>query len=177
MKKLIIATALCMVASLAAANGPGGHGGPGDFGGPHGDHGPGPGLIVGSDGTAYIVEPSASTSGSDDIVAISTSGAVAWRKTVANAGRLELSGANLISVAVTRATTTTAASSTITAYAAASGAQAWTLTLDGIVVELRPFSGGTYAIVITPPATAGGSETRQLVGISAAGTVLFKTTI
>ncbi|HKO01914.1 MAG TPA: hypothetical protein VJ032_09495 [Thermoanaerobaculia bacterium] len=176
MKKTVIAVLLCMVAAIAGANGPGaGHGGPGEMGG---DHGPGGELIVGTDGTVYIFSETVSgTTISSQVEAISSTGAVLWKATPSTRGHFVLSGTNLISVATTQATTTTAASSTLTALSASSGTQAWTLTIDGIVTDLHPYSGGTYAIVVTPATTTGGTATRQLVAISNAGVVLWKTTL
>jgi outer membrane protein assembly factor BamB len=174
MKKLIIAVTLCMVAAIAGANGPGdargGPGGPGE--------GRGGDLIVGTDGTVYIfTETVSGTTITTTLKAVSSTGAVLWTATPATRARFILSGANLISVATTQATTTTAASSTLTALSASTGTQAWTLTIDGIVTDLHPYSGGTYAIVVTPSATAGTAATRQLVAISNAGVVLWKTTL
>jgi outer membrane protein assembly factor BamB len=177
MKKFIIAVTLCMVAAIAGANGPGdargGSGGPGDLG-----HGGGGELIVGTDGTVYIFTESVSgTTITTTLKAVSSTGTVLWTATPATRARFVLSGANLISVATTQATTTTAASSTLTALSASTGTQAWTLTIDGVVTDLHPYSGGTYAIVVTPSATAGTAATRQLVAISNAGVVLWKTTL
>jgi hypothetical protein len=165
MKKLSMAIAVMMFAALAFANGPdhgGGHGGfPSDFGEPGG-------LAVDSNGTIYLtVETAAGTSSTAPtfaIKAISSTGTTLW-------------SSNLIGVSVTRPTSTTAASSTITALSTATGTQAWTLTVDGIVTDIHPFSGGFYAVVVVPPATTGGTATRSLEAISNAGTVLWKVSL
>ena len=51
------------------------------------------------------------------------------------------------------------------------GAAAWTLAITGRVENLTPFSGGTYAVVIIPATTTGGTATRNLVAISSAGVI------
>jgi hypothetical protein len=167
-----------MVAAIAVAHdgGQGGRGGPG--GGDFGIHGAEGGeLLIGSDGTAFLVsetQATSTTAGSTSVTAVSPTGAKLWSATIgAGRGRLVLSGNNLISVSVTQATTTTAASTTLTALSTATGTQAWTLTLDGVATDLRPFSGGTYAIVVKPAATSGGTATRSLVAISGSGVVLW----
>ena len=178
MKKLSMAIAVMMFAALAFANGPehgGGPGGPGDFGG-----GPG-GLTVDSNGTIYLtVETAAGTSTTAPafaIKAIGSAGATLWTSANFSGEHFELVNSNLIGVSVTRATSTTAASSTITALSTATGTQAWTLAVDGIVTDIHPFSGGFYAVVVTPAATSGASATRTLEAISNSGTVLWKVTL
>ncbi len=177
MKKALITTAaLLMVSSLAFANG-GGHGGPGgpgDFGGP------GENLLVGSDGTVYLtrtVVDTATRTSTTTVTAVRSTGTTAWTATLSNGERsLVLSGSNLLSVSSTSASDGTV-SSTITALSTASGAVAWTLNIAGRVTGLEPFSGGTYAIVVTPATTTGGSATRQLEAISNDGKVLWTVTV
>ena len=179
MKRIIVAVALTAVAAVAAAN-PGPPSGGGDRGGPGGPPPDGGGMIIGSDGTVYLTGDVQNSSNVDveKVTAISTSGSVLWTATLpTDADSLVLSGSNLIGVTETRGNSTTAPTSTLTAVATSTGAVAWTLTIDGIVSPLRPFSGGVYAIVVTPPATSGGTVTRQLVAISGAGAVLWKTTL
>src|SRR5258707_12510414 len=129
MKKLSIAVAIMMVAAAAFANGPdrgpGGPGGPGEGGGG--------GVIVDSNGTVYIdVLTAAGTSTTAPtfvLKAISSSGAVVWTSaSMSGEHHFELANWNLISVSTTRATPTTAASSTIPAPSTRPGATAWTLT-------------------------------------------------
>jgi hypothetical protein len=173
MKKTAVALALCLVATIAGANGPG----RGDEHAGGGPGGPGGGLLVAADGTVYVESRVTSgTTMTDHLTAISSTGATLWTVT-APGGHATLSGTNLLFVTHTDATSTTAASSTITALSATSGATAWTLPVAGIVTELRPFSGGTYAIVVTPAATTGGTATRQLIAISNSGAVLWKATL
>ncbi|HEX7421910.1 MAG TPA: hypothetical protein VF505_18640 [Thermoanaerobaculia bacterium] len=176
MKKTLITTiAMLMLASLALANG-GGHGGPG---------GPGPGdfgegnLLVASDGTVFLIRTVVDTgtrTATTTVTAIRSTGATAWTATLANRDRgLVLSGSNLLSVTSSSASDGTV-SSTITALSTSSGAVAWTRTISGRVTELEPFSGGTYAIVVTPATTTGGTPTRQLVAIGNDGSVLWTVT-
>ena len=161
MKKTLITTiAMLMLASLALANG-GGRGGPGgpafgDFGGGN--------LLIASDGTVFltrtVVDTGARTA-TTTVTAIRSTGVTAWTITLANRdGNLVLSGTNLLSLTSTSASEGTV-SSTITALSTASGAVAWTRTINGAVQDLLPFSGGTYAIVVIPATTSGGTATRS----------------
>ncbi len=172
MKKLSMAIAVMMFAALAFANGPDHGGGQGGFPG----GGPG-GFAVDSNGTIYLtVETAAGTSSTAPtfaIKAISSTGTTLWTSASFSGEHFELVNSNLIGVDVTRATSTTAASSTITAISTATGTQAWTLAVNGVVTDVHPFSGGFYAVVVVPPATKGGAETRTLEAISNAGTVLW----
>src|SRR2546423_6243928 len=171
MKKIsVVFLALLMAATVASAQ----HGGgPGPNHGPEGDHGaggPGGHAIVGSDGTIYIssvtVDTTANTA-TQKITAVRPAGTVAWTATLSAAGHVTLSDGNLIVESASRASDGTV-TTTLTAVSAASGATAWTKTITGHV-ELFPFSGGTYAVVVVPPATQGGTATRSLIGISNSG--------
>lgn len=158
---------------MGGSVGYGGMGGSEDFG-----RGGDEGLLFSSDGTVYIVRSMSTTTTAAEMVAISSSGVVVWRSAMTSGrGHLVLSGSNLINVTGNAATTTAAATSTLTAMSAATGTQVWMLTFDGRVGDLRPFSGGTYAVVVAPSATAGTAPSRMLVGISNSGTVLFKVAI
>lgn|SRR5262245_4169382 len=166
MKKIAVAfLALFMMATIASAQHGGGHG-PG--GGPREGFGPGGPALVGSDGTLFIVS---GDDASTTIKAISSTGTVAWTSTVAVEGHVIISDGNLIVESDARASDGTV-TTTLTAISAASGATAWTKTINGHV-HLVPFSGGTYAIVTVPPATSGGSATRSVIGISNSGSTLF----
>ena len=174
MKHFLIAVAVAAFATVASANG-GGHG-PGGPGPGVDDHGgPGGGVLVTSDGTV-LVSTATTTSGvtTVSVKAISPAGATLWTATLP-AGALEavVSGNVLITESVTEATSTAAASTTLTAISLATGTTAWTLTVEGRVEELRPFSGGTYAVVITPNATSGATPVRTLKAISPSGTILW----
>jgi hypothetical protein len=108
---------------------------------------------------------------------ITSSGAVAWTITIADRReRLVLSGSNLISVTESTAPDGTV-SSTLTGISTSSEAAAWTRTLTGRVLELEPFSAGTYAIVVAGATTTSGSATRSLVAIGNDGSVLWTATL
>lgn len=172
MKRLLgYALSLMLIAGVASANG-GGHG-PG--GGPGGnDGGPGGGAIVAADGTIFVtrtVTDSGTNSATTTLKAITPSGNVAWTVTLTDRGHLVLSGSNLLSVSESE--TNDVYTSTITARATSTGATAWTATINGRITDLEPFSGGTYAIVVVPPTTSGGTATRSLVAISNSGATLW----
>ena len=175
MKRILVFTfALTLLASVAGAMDHGGMmGGPGV--GPGMGPGDGRDLIVSSNGTVFVtgtvIDTSTRTS-TTTIKAISASGATLWTATVSNGRGLTLSGNNLISISETAASDGTV-SSTLTAVSISSGFTAWTRTLSGRVMSLEPFSGGTYAIVVVPAATSGGSATRSLVAIGNDGSVLW----
>lgn len=167
-RALILTLALTMLAAVGGyAEGHGGDHGPG---GPGGAQFGGP-AIIGSDGTVYVTKASA-TAGSIDIVAIRSTGTTAWTATVADRGRLELSGSNLLVSSETRNSDNTI-TSTITAISTASGTTAWTKTFSGHAEVVGKFSGGTYVSVVVPPATQGGTATRSLVALSDSGAVLW----
>ena len=163
-KKLMLSLLfVTMTAGLAFADG---HGGPGGAGGPgeYGREGGGP-LLVGSDGTVYIVRAAGSSTAAnrvEELVAIRSTGTTAFTVTLpSGAHEVELSGTNLLTVINTTA----------------SGATAWTLNIDGRVTSLEPFSGGTYVVVVKPPTTSGGTANRTLEAVSNSGTVLWSIAI
>jgi hypothetical protein len=178
MKRILIATLITLLtAGAALANGGGGgrgHGGPGGEEG-HAFDG---NTIVAADGTLFVtrrVVDTATDTSTTQLVAITPSGSTAWTITLTDGGRFVLSGSNLLSVSNT--STDTAVTSTITARSTATGATAWTATINGRVTDLEPFSGGTYAIVVVPAATEGGSATRSVVAISNSGATLWTASI
>jgi hypothetical protein len=176
MKKAVVAAfALALAAAVAVANdhhGGMGPGGPG-MGGHDGFGGP---VLVSSSGTAFVESATRDSAGNETVTvtAISPSGTKAWTATLPSGshGRLVLSGSNLITQSETVASDGTV-TTTLTALSTATGSVAWTLTINGRVTELEPFSGGTYAVVIIPPATSGGSATRSLEAIGSSGNVLW----
>jgi hypothetical protein len=172
MKKTAIAVlALLMVATFAVADG---HGGPG-AGGPGGRGPEGGGYLeVASDGTVIITRATASSTAAAplaEVVAI-RNGAIVWTSTLPSLRTdTEISGTQLLEAYDTTATGATTPTTTIRALSLATGAQAWTLNITGRVSDLTPFSGGTYAVVIIPATTTGGTATRNLVAISSTGVV------
>src|SRR5438552_13236847 len=168
MKRILITTfTITLLAAIAGANGPGGHG-------PEG-YGDDAGAIVASNGTIFVTSSTIDTgtrTSTTTIKAINSSGAMLWSASLSNIGRLELSGSNLIATNVTTASDGTV-STTLTAISSSSGSVAWTRNLNGRVTSLEPFSAGTYAIVVVPATTSGGSASRSLVAIGSDGSVLW----
>jgi hypothetical protein len=176
MRKIITAVfAISLVAAAAFAD----HGGPGMGGPGFGPGGPEGGLVVGSDGTVYVPHTTVDTStrtSTTTLTAIGANGATKWTATLTNAGRLVLSGSNLLTVSETRASDGTI-TSTLTAISTATGQTAWTKTINGAVGDLVPFNGGTYAVVVVPATASGGSATRSLVAFDASGNQLWSVTV
>lgn len=174
MKKTGIAVlALLMIATFAVADGHGGPGGP--AGGPGGRGFEGDGhLNVAADGTVIITRAAASSTTATpvaEVVAI-RNGAIAWTSTLPSPhADVEISGTQVLEVYDTTATGATTPATTIRALSLATGAQAWTLNITGRVESLTPYSGGTYAVVIIPATTTGGTATRNLIAISSTGVI------
>jgi hypothetical protein len=176
MKKTGIAVlALLMVATFAVADGHGGPGGPGPAGGPGGRGIEGDGhLTVAADGTVIVRRAAASSTTATpvaEVVAI-RNGAIAWSATLPSPRtEVELSGTQVIEVTDTTASGAATPTTGLTALNVSNGAQAWTLSVNGRVEGLTPYSGGTYAVVIIPATTTGGTATRNLVAISSTGVI------
>ncbi|HEV7571086.1 MAG TPA: hypothetical protein VGQ21_06270 [Thermoanaerobaculia bacterium] len=174
MKKTGIALlALLMIATFAVANEHGGPGGPSAGSGGHGIEGDGH-LNVAADGTVIVRRAAASSTTATpvaEVIAI-RNGAIAWSATLPSPRTaVELSGAQVIEVTDTTASGASTPTTGLTALNVSNGAQAWTLSITGRVEDLTPFSGGTYAVVIIPATTTGGTATRNLVAISSTGVV------
>lgn len=182
-KAVIAAFALLMVATFAVADDHGGpgHGGPGG-GGDHGLPGGfgGGRLEVASDGTVILTRATAGSTASNpsfEIVAV-RNGAVVWTHALSSVRTgIELSGAQVILVTDSTPSGATTPQTTLTALSTSTGAQAWTLNVQGRVSDLTPYSGGTYAIVTVPPTTTGGTATRSLIAISTSGTITSTVTL
>ena len=173
MKKIpFVFLALMMVAAIASAQhggGPGpehGPGGPGEYGGPGG-------AQLGSDGSIYLAKVTETSNDvyTTTITAVRPSGTVGWTATVNARAHVTVSDGNVIAESSVRNSDGTI-TTTLNAFSASTGAAAWTVTLNGHA-QLIPFSGGTYAIVVVPPATSGGTATRSLIAISNSGSTLF----
>jgi hypothetical protein len=174
MKKTGIAVlALLMIATFAVADGHGGPGGPAGGPGGRGIEGDGH-LNVAADGTVIVRRAAASSTTANpvaEVIAI-RNGAIAWSATLASPRtEVELSGSQVIEVTDTTASGASTPTTGLTALNVSNGAQAWTLSINGRVEDLTPFSGGTYAVVIIPATTTGGTATRNLVAISSTGVV------
>lgn len=147
--------------------------------------GMGQSLTIGTDGVAYTLRTSATTttqSSTVEVVAIRPTGTVAWTTEIeGRMTRLELSG-NLVLVASGSGDmgmdgwndTEGDAASRLIALSAASGSVQWQLDLDGHVGALEPFSGGVYALVVRHD---GSNRSilmkRSLAAIDNAGKVLW----
>jgi len=171
MKKTGIAVlTLLMIATFAVAND---HGGPGGGPGGRGIEGDGH-LSVAADGTVIVKRAAASSTTATpvaEVIAI-RNGAIAWSATLPSPRtEVELSGAQVIEVTDTTVSGASTPTTGLTALNVSNGAQAWTLSITGRVEDLTPFSGGTYAVVIIPATTTGGTATRNLVAISSTGVV------
>lgn len=176
MKKTGIAVlALLMAATLAIADGHGGPGGPGG-----GFEGPGGALSVAPDGTVIITRAAANSTHAApvaEVVAV-RNGAIAWTSTLPSVRtEVQLSDSQVLEVYDSTATGATTPTTTLKALAVSSGTQAWTLSITGRVNDLTPFNGGTYAVVVVPAATSGGTATRSIVAISSSGTILWTVAI
>lgn len=172
MKKTgILVLALLMTVTLAVADQ---HGGP-EQGGPGRGPEDGGHLSVAADGTVIVTRAAASSTSTNrvsEVVAI-RNGAIVWSATLPSPRtEVEISGSQVIEVIESTASGVTTPSTTLTALAVSNGAQVWTLNINGRVTDLTPFSGGTYAVVIIPATTTGGTATRNLVAISSSGTIL-----
>lgn len=118
-------------------------------------------LLVAPDGTVITVRTAAAsgtgTTPQQDVVAINTTGGVAWSWHSDKAVQFsELSG-NLVLIAsgfgMQYSTGTTTATSELVALSLASGSVQWHLTLDGFAMEIEPAQNQIYAIVIKPSTT------------------------
>ncbi len=171
-------------AALAQRSGP-----PGAFGmGPGGGRGPGfhgAPVVVAPDGTALYVKSSTTTSGStttrtEELVAINSSGAVAWTWTPTGAIRgFAFSGA-AVAVAVVPQPSSPGASvtSSVVSLVLATGTQAWSASLNGVVGELKATPTGflcTVSTFIAGSGTSRGSVSRALVALDNTGKILWTT--
>ncbi len=123
-------------------------------------------LLVAPDGTVITVRTAAGTgtgtTNQQDIVAINTTGSVAWSWHSDKGMQFtELSG-NLVLVAsgygMQYSNGTTNTSSELVALSLSNGSVQWRLTLDGFAMEIEPAQNQIYAIV-TKPSTTGPTGT------------------
>lgn len=160
----------------AGMSGPGGMGGPG-----------GPGMagdvVVASDGKALLVKRTTTTSGSTtttttQLVAISTAGSVAWTWTPpAEIHDLALPSGLVVVTAVTPGTSSAAGTAQLIGLNLNSGAQAWSLSIDGMIQNLEVTSSGLLGIVSKYVAATGsatqGTVSRSLVSINLSGSIVW----
>lgn len=167
MKKNLIYFAAMMLVTTAAFAGMGGHGTPGRPGNgmPGGNGGMGIGagpagmmdLVVADDGTVLTIkrtpgDPAVPGSGTIELVAIAPTGSVLWSWTTPGAIHvLEVSGTTvLVSTVDANATPgdpAYGANSMLHALALYSGAELWTLEVEGRIHNVEPTANVIYAIV------------------------------
>jgi hypothetical protein len=168
MKKTTVALALMMAATLAVANDHGAPGGPGR-GVERDGH-----LSVAADGTVVVTRAAASSTTANPVAEVLAirNGAIAWSAALPSPhSDVEISGSQVIVVTDTTASGASTPTTGLTARSLSNGTQAWTLSISGRVTDLTPYSGGTYAVVIIPATTTGGTPTRNLVATSTSGTI------
>lgn len=172
-----LSLAAILVAQLATAQmmGGGHHGGSGGSGGTNGGgmNGGGmtgggmtggtfasmmgQGMTVGSDGVVYTLRAttgSGTASPAIALLAVRPSGAIAWSTAVdGRTTRVKLSGDLLLvasgaeDMGMDNGTSSVDHSSELVALSPASGSVQWKLDVDGFVMSLEPFAGGTYVSV------------------------------
>jgi len=157
------------------------------------------GLIVGPDGTAYVVRvsnPTSTQAVAFEVVAVRPSGAIGWTASVdAGMSFIELSGDHLLvttspyGLDSTYGQTPASFSSKVVALSTSSGSIQWTLPIDGIAFDLEAFAGGTYMTVVKvaqSPASGGMHRggtgqvsygTRTLLAIGPDGKVLWSVSL
>lgn len=157
-------------AGTAGPGGPGGPGGAGQF-------------LVAPDGKALLVDRTTTTSGStttttSQLVAISTSGTVAWTWTPpAEIREIALPTGLVVVTAVTPGTSSAASTAQLVALNLGSGAQVWSLPVDGMIHDLEVTSTGLLGIVSKSVAATGtatqGTVSRSLVSINLSGSIVW----
>ncbi len=160
-------------AGMSGAGGMGGPGGPGMAGE----------VVVASDGKALLVKRTPTASGSTtttttQLVAISTAGTVAWTWTPpAEIRDLALPTGLVVVTAVTPGTSTAAPAAQLVALNLASGSQAWSLPVDGMIQNLEVTSTGLLGIVSKYVAATGtatqGTVSRSLVSVNLSGSIFW----
>lgn len=175
--------------ALAALSGPAlaqmggmGHRGGGNGVGPDMARGDGR-VLVAPDGKAILVKRTTTSSGSTttttvELVAVGTSGTVAWTFTPpADIGQIALPSGLVVLNAVTPGSSAASATSQLVALNLSSGAHAWSLAVDGMVHDLQVTPTGLLGVVSKYAATTGtatqGAVSRSLVSISLSGSVAW----
>ncbi len=135
-------------------------------------------LLVAPDGTVVTVRSTApvapATSPTQDVVAITPNGSVAWTwRSDKTLQFTELEG-NMVLVAtgygMQYSNGTTSASSELVALSLSSGAVQWRLTLDGFAMDIEPAQTQIYAVV-AKPSTTGSTGTGSNTGGMGSGSM------
>ncbi|MCM2315016.1 MAG: hypothetical protein NDJ92_07685 [Thermoanaerobaculia bacterium] len=149
-----------------------------------------PDIVVGTDGTAFLVRHlEADPVGQFEVVAIRSTGTIGWSYKLPALGPAELivAGANVVAVGGygqgsqgTPPATPVAPVSKLTAISQASGSAVWTLSIDGKLMDVKAFAAGFYLTVVKPPADAtathipgDGLGEKSLVAVSNDGAILW----
>ncbi|MHB0969979.1 MAG: hypothetical protein ACYC7A_17705 [Thermoanaerobaculia bacterium] len=187
---LLITIAIAATASAQMMGGPGTGGG---MGGGFTHRGSMPSINIGAmqgmqmtlpvaeDGTVFVARKA--TYGYE-LAAIRPSGAVAWNWNVENlnVATMELVGTNLVVGFHTVTTSNTpAVAGKLVALSIASGAQQWSVDLDGFAMALTAHDAGVYALVVKPTFQTrtgagmgyGMGMTRSLVSVGNDGAIAF----
>ena len=142
--------------------------------------------IVAADGTVLIVRPAAAADPDAtgmELVALGAAGSTLWTWT-ADAGIHDLIVASGLVVVTSGAGdgsgpmmggTTTSATTTVTALRLASGAEAWHLDVDGVVMALAADSARVYVTVVDPGAATSSSGTGTGTGSAGMGRIRGRT--
>lgn len=170
-KEMILFAAMVLVASTAFAGMGGNHGGNGMPGRPGGDGG-GPGvgmgpaggmsLTVADDGTVLTIkrtpgDPAVPGSGTIELVAIAPTGGVLWSWTAPGAiHTLAIGGGTVLVSTIDGGEVVTPGvpgsgqgqDSILYALALTSGAELWTLEIEGRILTLEPAANVIYAVVV-----------------------------
>ena len=151
-------------------------------------NGPGAGtgvghVLVAPDGKAIFAKRTTTTSGSTtttttQLVAVGTSGSVAWTFTPpAEIRDIVLPTGLVVLNAASAPTSTAAGTSQLVALNLASGAQAWSVAVDGMLNDLQATSSGLLAVVSKTTAAAStdtqAAVAHTLVSYTLSGTVAW----
>lgn len=139
------------------------------------------GLVVTSDGTALVVKNDL-TGGGSTLVALKGSPVPLWSLALdapAVVAAQDTSFVYVTSMPIRRGLLpgSTPLASTVRAVSLSSGSIAWSYTADGIVMNVEPFDGGTYVVVVRGMQQMMGlplSFGADLVALAADGTELWK---
>lgn len=128
-------------------------------------------LRVATNGTALVLRPAfagqATTPSGMELVAMTPSGSVAWRKALGfGMHDLEIAGSLVVLSEVEgmgwdgSMGNPSAAKSNIVALELASGVEAWTTTLDGVAMSIETDSNRVYVEIVKPSSTGNGHGNR-----------------
>jgi hypothetical protein len=139
------------------------------------------GITVGPDATVYVVRHASGSTSAFELAAVRPTGAVAWTASLDTTGAATIALNNTTVFVASFGTTGTfpnlSVKSQLQGFSAASGAKLFTVALDGVAIDLEPFTDGAYAVEMTVPTTMPGMGngmnllSRKLLSVSNSGTV------